>query len=162
MFGFYIFLISTLALLFILLRMNPTKLNGALTWSDIYSNNSRATIDFFSTVFGSKAQPIEMPDNLEYTILKAPKSLFPSVGIMQITDEFRGQGLLPHSTPYFSVTDYQTTHQKMLENGAKVLRPAMVKNGMKFGIYLIPGDLDIAIIQFGGNLQADDNDSDDN
>lgn len=160
LFGFYIFLVTTLVLAFLLLKMNPTKLNGQLTWSDIYSNNSSATVNFFSTVFGTQAQKVEMPDNLDYTMLKAKKSFFPSVGVMQITDQFREQGLLPHSTPYFAVTDYEQTHQKMIENGAKVLRPAMIKNGMKFGIYLIPGDLDIAIIQFGGNFPEGDNDAD--
>ncbi len=148
MFGFYALLIVLICCGILFTKINPMKINGQISWADLYSNNAAATTDFLNKTMGIESQKIENNDGIDYTLIKGKKALFPSAGIMQITDEWRKEGLVPHATLYFTVSNYDETEQKMLENGAKTLVPAMVKNSMKFGVYMIPGDVDIAIVQY--------------
>lgn len=148
MFGFYALLLVVICCGILFIKINPMKINGQVSWADLYSNNSAATAEFLNKTMGIESQKTENNDGMDYTLIKGKKALFPSAGIMQITDEWRKEGLVPHSTLYFTVINYDETEQKMLENGAKTLVPATIKYGMKFGIYMIPGDLDIAIVQY--------------
>lgn len=147
--GFYILLLIVICFIVLFLKLNPTKIAGQVSWADIYSNNAVLTSEFLNKTLGIKSEKTENTDGVDYTIIKAKKAIFPSAGIMQITDEFKNKGLTPHSTLYFTVDNYEKAEQKMIENGAKILVPVIVKKGMKFGYFLIPGNLDIAIVQYG-------------
>lgn len=146
--GFYILLLILICHAFLMFKHNPMKMEGQLSWADLYSNNAEETVDFLNTTLGIKSKKVEQTEEMDYTIIKANKSFFPFAGIMQITEAYKEKGLVPHSTLYFTVKDFDETEQKMLDNGAKILVPVTIKENMKFGIYLIPGDVDIAIIEY--------------
>lgn len=147
--GFYVLLALVIVMAIYIRKTTPYLIKGGISWSDVYSNNANATADFVKKIFNMSVKTQDFQgDSMDYRLVKADGALFPTFAIMQITDEYREKGMLPHSTLYFTVKKYDDVHKAMLENGAKVLVEPQTKNDMHFGIYLIPGDVDIAIIEY--------------
>lgn len=125
------------------------KINGQISWADIYSYDIDATQKFFEKTLDIKVKKVTGQDDMDYRLIQAKKAVYPVAGIMQIRSQERKKGLLPHSTLYFTVKNYDEAHKKAIANGAKViLEPRILKN-MKFGAYLIPGGGDIMLVQYG-------------
>lgn len=135
--------------LYIVFAKNPMVVQGDKSWTDMYTNDIDATDKFLNETLGIKVVKTTKEDDLDYRIIKAKGGLFPFAGLMQICDEWKKKGLEPHSTEYFTVKDYDKMSEQFLKNGAKVLVDGIVTEGMKFGIFLIPGGIDIGIVQYG-------------
>ena len=146
--GFYVLLILLLGMILFFMSMNPMKTEGAASWIDLYSNDSAATIKFLKDNFGIEVvNTSKSLVNTDYSVIKANKYPFPFAGVMQIPKD--NTELLPHASIYLTVKDYDKMHERLVKAGAKPVLDHKVAGGMKFGIYIIPGGLDIGIAQWG-------------
>lgn len=134
---------------YIVIAKNPMKIQGDKSWTDLYTNDINATIKFLSD--NLDIQVVKSPDNnngIDYRVIKAKEGVFPFAGLMQINEEHKKEGLKPHATIYITVDNYDEMHKKFIEQGAKAELENFKVNNMKFGIYIIPGGLDIGIVQY--------------
>lgn len=134
---------------YIVIAKNPMKIQGDKSWTDLYTNDIDATFKFLNE--NLDIQVIKTPDNgkgIEYKVLKAKNGIFPYAGLMQINEEHKKEGLKPHATIYITVDNYEEMDKKFIEQGAKPQLQNFQVNNMKFGIYVIPGGLDIGIVQY--------------
>lgn len=134
---------------YIVLAKNPMKIQGDKSWTDLYTNDIDATYKFLNENLG--IQVVKIPDNgkgIDYRVIKAKGGMFPYAGLMQIDKEHKQQGLKPHAAIYITVDDYDAMHKKFIEQGAKPELENIQVNNMKFGFYVIPGGLDIGIVQY--------------
>lgn len=135
--------------LYIVLAKNPMKVQGDKSWTDLYTDDIDATYKFFNE--NLDVQVMNCPDNhknIDYRVIKAKNGIFPYAGLMQISEEHKKEGLRPHATIYITVDNYDEMHKKFIEQGAKPQLENFTVNNMKFGIYVIPGGLDIGIVQY--------------
>ena len=147
--GFYISTILLIVVIFVMFKLNPTLNQGSASWIDIYSNNSVETMQFLSDNFGiEKDEVVKTEGGQDYVIIKSSGSLLPFAGIMQMNDDMKKQGFVPHSTIYLTVKDYEVIHKKIIADGAIAVIDHKHANNMIFGIYIIPGGLDIGIIEY--------------
>jgi len=133
---------------YVILAKNPMKIQGDKSWVDMYTNDADATEKFLNENLGIKVVQT-YKDDIDYRVIKAKGGLFPYAGIMQICDEMKKENVLPHSTAYFTVKNYDEMSKQFQENGAKVLLDGMIKEGMKFGFFIIPGGIEVGIVQYG-------------
>lgn len=134
---------------YIVIAKNPMKIQGDKSWTDLYTYDIDATYKFLNENLG--VQVTKTPDNgkgIDYRVIKAEKGIFPYAGLMQISKEHKKEGLKPHATIYLTVKNYEEMHKKFIEQGAKPEVENLKVNNMIFGIYVIPGGLDIGIVQY--------------
>lgn len=134
---------------YVILAKNPMKIQGDKSWTDLYTNDIDATLKFLNDNLG--VQVVKSPDNkmgIDYRVLKAKDGIFPYAGLMQIDEQHKKEGLKPHATIYITVDNYDEMHKRFIEQGAKPEVENLHVNNMKFGIYVIPGGLDIGIVQY--------------
>lgn len=134
---------------YIIFAKNPMKVQGDKSWTDLYTNDIDATLKFLSD--NLDIQVTKTPDNgmgIDYRVLKAKNGIFPYAGLMQISEEHKNEGLKPHAAIYITVDDYDKMDKKFIEQGAKPQLQNLKVNNMIFGIYVIPGGLDIGIVQY--------------
>ncbi|MDR1027010.1 MAG: hypothetical protein LBL46_01175 [Rickettsiales bacterium] len=140
-------IIALAAILF--MKSNPMKNEGAASWIDIYSKAPTETIKFLGDTFGievantTKSVDGPMP-GMEYSAIKARGQLWPFAGVMGMPLK----EMVPHTMSYLTVKDYKAAHDKMIANGAKAVLTDQYAGGMRFGIYIIPGGVDIGIAQW--------------
>ena len=149
--GFYVLLVLVIAAGWLFVRSNPMKNEGAASWTEYYSSAPAETIKFLSENFGIRYEKSKenAAGGMEYTILRARGQFWPFAGIMALPKLPDGTLADPHTLVYLTVMDYDASHQKMIDGGAKPLLTNQVAAGMKFGIYIIPGGLEIGIAQYG-------------
>lgn len=134
---------------YIVIAKNPMKVQGDKSWTDLYTYDIDATYKFLNENLG--IQTFKTPENgkgIDYKVIKANGGIFPYAGLMQIDEEHKKEGLKPHAAIYITVDNYDEMHKKFIEQGAKALLENYTVNNMKFGIYVIPGGLDIGIVQY--------------
>jgi len=153
--GFWVFLAVLCAAVWLFVRVNPMKLEGMSSWIEMYSDDALATEKFLHAQFGIKiASRGKSVSGDNYFIIQAAKSFWPFAGIMQIDRKKAGQEkLYPHTATYFTTADYDATHKKMLAAGAKPILACYVAGGMKFGVYIIPGGVEIGLVQYGRHFR---------
>jgi len=135
---------------YVVFAKNPMKVVGDKSWVDMYTDDVDATEKFLSENLGIKVvKRSNESDGMDYRVIQAKDGLFPYAGIMQICDKMKADNVKPHSTVYFTVKDYDAMSKQFQEQGAKVLLDGMVLEGMKFGFFIIPGGIDIGIVQYG-------------
>jgi len=145
---FLISLLLNIFLVYIIIAKSPMKLEGAMPWVDLYSDDADATLKFLYEKLGIEVSATSKENNIDYRIIKAKKGLMPFAGVMQIDEQHRNEGLKPHAAIYLTVKNYDEMHKKFIDSGAiSIVENMMIKN-MKFGIYIIPGGLDIGIVEF--------------
>ena len=142
-------LLLNAATAYVILAKNPMKVQGEKSWVDMYTDDADATEKFLNENLGIKVVQTSNEDGMDYRVIKAKDGLFPYAGIMQICDEMKKENIVPHSTVYFTVKNYDAMSKQFRENGAQVLLDGMVMEGMKFGFFIIPGGIDIGIVQYG-------------
>ena len=149
--GFYILLAIVIAAGWMFVRSNPMKNEGAASWIEIYSSAPSETIRFLSDNFGIKYEKSKdsAAGGMEYTLLKADGQFWPFGGIMGLPEMDGGKKVPPHTMIYLTVDDYGAAHKRMVDGGAEVVLTNQVAGGMKFGIYIIPGGIEIGIAQYG-------------
>ena len=148
--GFYVLLAIVLACGFMFMRTNPMKLQGAMSWAEMYSTDPTATLTFLNQNFGIRVtQSKDMGDGMIYNVIKTPGALWPFAGVMGLPKMADGQPVGPQSMIYLTVTDYDAAHAKMIESGATAHAVGQIAEGMKFGVYTIPGGVTIGIAQYG-------------
>lgn len=134
---------------YVIFAKNPMKIQGDKSWTDLYTNDIEATYKFLNE--NLDVQTMAIPDNrkgIDYRVIKAKNGMFPYAGLMQIDEKHKKEGLKPHATIYVTVDNYDQMHKKFVENGAKPQLENFKVRDMKFGIYVIPGGLDIGIVQY--------------
>lgn len=134
---------------YVIFAKNPMKIQGDKSWTDLYTNDIDATYKFLNE--NLDVQSMAIPDNgkgIDYRVIKAKNGMFPYAGLMQIDEKQKKEGLKPHSTIYLTVENYDEMHKKFIKNGAKPQLENFKVRDMKFGIYVIPGGLDIGIVQY--------------
>ena len=148
--GFYILLAIVIAAGWMFVRSNPMKNEGAASWIEIYSSVPTETIKFLADNFGIHHEKSkDAMDGMEYTLLKADGQFWPFGGIMGLPKMENGKTAPPHTMIYLTVNDYAAAHKKMVAGGAEVILADRVAGGMKFGIYVIPGGIEIGLAQYG-------------
>lgn len=134
---------------YIVIAKNPMKIQGDKSWTDLYTNDIDATQKFLKD--NLDVNVVKTPDNkmgIDYRVVKAKDGIFPYAGLMQISNEHKKEGLKPHATVYLTVKNYEEMHKKFIEQGAKPEVENLKVNNMIFGVYVIPGGLDIGIVQY--------------
>ena len=149
--GFYILLVVVLLGGWMFVRANPMKNEGTASWVEMYSYAPEETIKFLNENFGIvyKKSPEAVPNGMTYNILRARHQFWPFAGIMGLPTLPDGTKVKPHTVVYLTVKDYDAARAKMLRSGAQELFGNQYAAGMKFGIYTIPGDIEIGIAQYG-------------
>lgn len=151
----FIYIILTVSLmlnaltLYIIVAKNPMKIQGDKSWTDLYTDDIDATYKFLND--NLDIQVVKIPENkkgIDYRVIKAKSGIFPYAGLMQIDEKRKNEGLKPHAAIYITVDDYDEMHKKFIEQGAKPQATNLQVHNMKFGIYVIPGGLDIGIVQY--------------
>jgi predicted enzyme related to lactoylglutathione lyase len=149
--GFYVLSILLIGMMWIFQVANPMKNAGAASWIDLYSDEPEATVRFLSENLNIKvASTSESAVGGGYTVIKANGQIWPFAGVMK-TPAGVGAGakkVAPHATIYITVKDYAETAKRIMAAGAKPVLENKEAGGMKFGIYIIPGGLDIGIAQY--------------
>jgi len=146
--GFFVLLSLVLAMGWLFIKVNPMKTEGASSWIDIYSAAPDETIKFLGTTFGTEIAEVKpgAVNGMDYTIIKAKGQIWPFAGVMALPMP----GAQPHSMIYLTVKDYAKAHERMIANGATAVVTDESAGGMKFGIYIIPGGVDIGIAEYTG------------
>lgn len=134
---------------YVIFAKNPMKVQGDKSWVDMYTSDADATEKFLNENLGIQVVQTNKENGMDYRVIKAKGGIFPYAGIMQISDEMKKENVQPHATVYFTVKDYDKMSKQFQDNGAKVLLDGMVMEGMKFGFFVIPGGIDIGIVQYG-------------
>ncbi|MDR0449372.1 MAG: hypothetical protein LBG89_02850 [Rickettsiales bacterium] len=144
--GFFIQLILIIAMVWVFIKANPMKNEGAASWIDIYSKDPAATIKFLNDVFGTQVVETKASETpgMDYKVLKAKGQMWPFAGIM----EWPEKDFPSHTMIYLTTKDYAATHKKMIELGATPVMTDKYAGGMKFGIYGIPGRVYIGIAEW--------------
>lgn len=144
--GFFALLALVILMVRVFMKVNPMMSEGSASWIDIYSKDKTATIKFLKEVFGTTVMESKasMSPGIDYKVVKAKGQMWPFAGIMDLPDK----KMPPHAMIYITVKDYAAAHKKMLKNGAKVMMADKYAGGMKFGIYIIPGGVDIGIAEW--------------
>lgn len=146
--GFFVSLLLNIAAVVFFFMNNPMAIEGQHSWMDLYTNNANATTKFLDDNFGIKVTDAKKEGDFDYRLIKAEKALWPFAGVMQISESMKKSGMKPRATIYLTTKDYDKKHEQLVKNGAKaVLSHKQVEN-MKFGIYIIPGGLDIGVVQY--------------
>lgn len=145
---FCLSVLMNLAVVGMFIVKNPMRLNGQQSWIDMYSENSDATTKFLNETLGIKVTAAVNKNGIDYRVIKAKDGLFPYAGVMQITNKFRAEGLTPGSTIYLTVTDYESMHKTFISKGAVAKMDHITEANMLFGIYVIPGGLDVGLVQY--------------
>jgi len=149
--GFFVLLVIVILGAWVFMRANPMKNQGAAGWTEFYSTAPAATAKFLADNFGIKNEKRKpgASDGIDYTVLKAAGQLWPFAGMMAPPMLPDGTKVGPHTIVYLTVKDYDAMHGKITAAGAKPLVANQVASGMKFGVYVIPGGLEIGIAQYG-------------
>ncbi|MDR2526505.1 MAG: hypothetical protein LBC92_01375 [Rickettsiales bacterium] len=123
------------------------KIEGQLSWVDFHSNDAEKTADFLKKTLGIKIISETKDEKINYKVIMAEKGILPFGGIMQINNEseIRNNSTLA----YLTVLDYDSVSDNFIKNGAKEIgQGASYVDGMKFGMFLIPGNVAIALAQY--------------
>ncbi len=134
---------------YIVFAKNPMVVQGDKSWVDMYSNDADATEKFLNENLGIKTVRKIKNEGFNYRIIQAKDGIFPYAGVMQIDAAMKKENVQPHATIYFTVKNYDEMSKQFQKNGAKVLLDAMVMENMKFGFFIIPGGIDVGIVQYG-------------
>ena len=94
---------------------------GALTWSELYTRDTKKAEAFYTDLFAWNPAPFEGP--MPYTVFHVAKGDRGTGGMMAMPDEMKG--IPPHWLPYFQVEDVDATVALATEHGGKVCNPAM-------------------------------------
>jgi predicted enzyme related to lactoylglutathione lyase len=152
--GFWVLLAALIGCGGLWLNTSSMKLDGGMSWVDIYSDAPADTIAFLDKTFGIKVVDTTKDDFGEYNVIKTPGQLFPFAGIMGLP-EMPGAKAVPGAMIYLTVKDYAASAEKMKAAGAIPRVENMVAGGMLFGVYEIPGRVAIGIAQYE-NIPGDD------
>ncbi|MCL2338484.1 MAG: hypothetical protein FWC51_00840 [Proteobacteria bacterium] len=149
---FYLSLIAVLAGGWAYRRMDATRNVGAQSWVGMYSTSPTDTAAFLQRVFGTRTNNVRAADpNMDYILLTARRQFWPFGGVMTLPPEFSGA---PHTMAYLTTLDFEVTHREMILAGARaIMSPRVVgsgRNRMKYGIYIIPGGIEIGVAQYRG------------
>ena len=151
--GFWVLLAIAILCCWMFIRSNPMKAQGAAGWTEFYSSAPQETIKFLNETLGIKSKKQKTPTEMEYTMLQADGQFWPFAGIMDAGAMPGEQKVPPSTMVYLTVLDYDKMHDKMVAGGAKTMMHHHVVDTdggkMKFGVYVIPGDLTIGIAQYG-------------
>jgi len=120
---------------------------GAPGWLEIYSKNPDATLKFLAETFGTRiaSRKESAVAGMDYAVIRARGQIWPFAGVMGRPEK---DDMAPHAMIYLTVRDCAATHKKMVANGAKTIIADEYSDGMKFGIYVIPGGIDIGIAEY--------------
>ena len=150
--GFYVSLIALLICGWFFMRLDPTRNEGAQSWVGMYSTAPADTVKFMQKVFGMRATDMFANDpNTDYIMLTTRRQFWPFGGVMKLPPKFAG---ISHTMAYLTTLDFEATHRAMIAAGAReVMERRSVGEGgnkMRFGIYVIPGGIEIGIAQYRG------------
>jgi|SRR5579871_2233768 len=96
---------------------------GSFCWAELFTNNDSKSKDFYAHLFSWTYSQCPMPDGTEYN--HATISDGAVGGIMQINEDMKKQGMVPHWNAYIAVNDVDATIKTAIKFGAEVVMPAM-------------------------------------
>jgi hypothetical protein len=91
---------------------------GTLCWTELATSDEKGAQDFYSSLFGWKAETMPM-EQFQYTIFKNGEQS--AGGMYTITEQMKG--MPPNWTVYFAVADCDQSVQTAQAAGANVLVP---------------------------------------
>jgi predicted enzyme related to lactoylglutathione lyase len=97
-----------------------SKTHGKFIWCELMVPDVDAAIRFYGHVVGWNARDFGM-EGMPYTIFEADGAGV--AGLMQLTEEFKEQGIPPNWTGYVAVDDVDATAEAFSANGGSVRRP---------------------------------------
>lgn len=95
-----------------------TTLHGAPSWFETLTTDVKAATKFYTSLFGWKAEPSQIP-NIDYTTFKLGDKYV--AGMMGITPEMGD--LRPHWGVYFTVKDVDEAAKEAVKLGGKIMVP---------------------------------------
>jgi len=148
--GFFVLLGLVVVSGGLLVHVNPMRNQGAMSWAEMYSEDPAATLFFLNRTLGIRvADTTKTPDGMIYNTIRARRQIWPFAGVMGLPRIAEGEEAQAGTIIYLTVRDYEAAHEAMIENGAIAHRAFEVAEGMKFGIYTIPGGVTIGVAQYG-------------
>jgi predicted enzyme related to lactoylglutathione lyase len=149
-YGFYLFLFLLILFYWINDEISPYNNNGFISWVELYSEQAGETKKFFTDVLSLRTVSINEGYENEVNYLQSKDNLFRiSFGVLkQTTESLKEKGIVVSSINYLTVKNYDEMHDKFLKNGAKEIISFQEDLGIKSGIYIVPGDIPIGIVQW--------------
>jgi predicted enzyme related to lactoylglutathione lyase len=148
--GFFVLLIIVVLGGWLIVQVNPMKNQGAMSWAEMYSEDPAATLFFLNRTLGVRvANTTKTPDGMIYNVIRARRQIWPFAGVMGLPRLPDGEEIAPGTIIYLTVRNYAAAHEAMIEHGAVAHQTGLIAEGMKFGIYTIPGGVTIGIAQYG-------------
>jgi predicted enzyme related to lactoylglutathione lyase len=126
-----------------------TRINevGALSWTELYTNDMNKAVAFYTGLFDWTARPMENSPT-PYTIFSIQGQDKMAGGALQMTNEM--QGMPPHWLPYFQVDDTDKTADRARELGGNVIVPPMdIPNVGRMATIADPQGAAFAVIKLG-------------
>jgi len=117
----------------------------SVVWVELSSKNPQATLEFLERVFDTETSATRKDkDGTRYALVKT-KDKARHFGKVREAKR-SGDGKCPKA--YLAVEDYEEARGQMLRRGAKVVSEGESADGMRTGTYMIPGELEIGIIEY--------------
>jgi predicted enzyme related to lactoylglutathione lyase len=114
---------------------------GAFCWNELDTKNTGKALDFYTKLFGWKANPSK-----EYTEFTAPGASYPMGGMMEIPEDW-GK-VPPNWLTYFAVDDADGAVAKAQKLGGKtIVPPTDIPNTGRFAILQDPQGATFAVIK---------------
>jgi predicted enzyme related to lactoylglutathione lyase len=109
---------------------------GALTWTELATNDTGAAKKFYTSLFGWK-EKTSTGGGMTYTEFSVGDT--PQGGMMEINEQMKSMHVPPNWLNYFQVADCDATANKAKELGAKLLVPPQdIPNTGRFSVIQDP------------------------
>lgn len=123
----------------------PKNESGSLGWNELVTPDTKTASQFYSDLFGWKAETQKMPSGKIYTSFFNGET--PIGGMLELTDEWNGAP--PHWGVYFSVTDLDKTIASAESlSGQVVYEPISAPNVGRFTAITDPQGVHFSVIEF--------------
>jgi predicted enzyme related to lactoylglutathione lyase len=93
---------------------------GAPSWFELFSRDHRASVDFYSTVFGWRFETVGDTDEFRYSVMKDPAGDGELAGVMDASG-FLEAGAADHWSIYWHVDDMDASLTKVTSLGGSVV-----------------------------------------
>ena len=122
---------------------------GAVSWFDLTVPDAEAIRDFYASVIGWEAEPVDMGGYADYA-MKAPGGDTPAAGVCHA----RGVNadIPPQWTAYVLVEDLDASLQRCVEGGGNQVTSIREEAGQfRFCIIRDPAGAHLGLMELGGN-----------
>ena len=99
---------------------------GALAWNELYTRDTAAAAQFYTSLFGWSAEKTQSGDGSEYNLFSLGDR--PAAGMMAIREEWGP--MPPNWSIYLAVANLDASLEKLQSLGGQAISPAMAVEGV--------------------------------